>query len=409
VSSRGSDVVRQMRAAWFRRGRRPGLRTAKTTLAAVLSFAVAQQLLTSPQPVLAPLTALLVVQLTMYETLASGLQRVASVVTGVLIAVGFATWVGLTWWSLGLVVAASLVIGRLLHLGDHLLEVPISAMLVLAVGGAEGPALDRVYETLIGAAVGVAVNLVIAAPLYVQPASDAITELAERMAAFLRQLAEQLGAGWSRESADRMLNEARRLGDEVDHAERTLARAQDSARFNPRVAQAREALPRLRTGLTGLEVTYVTIRNLCRSLLDRTYFVPSEEAETVYDAQVRSVLAQVLQAAADAVGHVSVVTSGAEAQDAARREVDQRLLELHSHRDRLAGLLHEESRADRAVWQQHGALLADLDRMRIEIEAAVRPPEQVWRPPPVIESQRRALRQIIASARQSAERRRRRS
>jgi hypothetical protein len=398
-----------MRAAWFRRGRKPGLRTAKTTLAAVLSFAVAQQLLTSPQPVLSPLTALLVVQLTMYETLASGLQRVASVVTGVLIAVGFATWVGLTWWSLGLVVAASLVIGRLLHLGDHLLEVPISAMLVLAVGGAEGPALDRVYETLIGAAVGVAVNLVIAAPLYVQPASDAITELTERMAAFLRQLAEQLGAGWSRESADRMLNEARRLGDEVDHAERTLARAQDSARFNPRVAQAREALPRLRTGLTGLEVTYVTIRNLCRSLLDRTYFVPSEEAETVYDAQVRSVLAQVLQAAADAVGHVSVVTSGAEAQDAARREVDQRLLELHSHRDRLAELLHEESRADRAVWQQHGALLADFDRMRIEIEAAVRPPEQVWRPPPVIESQRRALRQIIASARQSAERRRRRS
>ncbi len=409
MSSRRSDVVRQMRAAWFRRGRKPGLRTAKTTLAAVLSFAVAQQLLTSPQPVLAPLTALLVVQLTMYETLASGLQRVASVVTGVLIAVGFATWVGLTWWSLGLVVAASLVIGRLLHLGDHLLEVPISAMLVLAVGGAEGPALDRVYETLIGAAVGVAVNLVIAAPLYVQPASDAITELAERMAAFLRHLAEQLGAGWSRESADRMLNEARRLGDEVDHAERTLARAQDSARFNPRVAQAREALPRLRTGLTGLEVTYVTIRNLCRSLLDRTYFVPSEEAETVYDAQVRSVLAQVLQAAADAVGHVSVVTSGAEAQDAARREVDQRLLELHSHRDRLAELLHEESRADRAVWQQHGALLADFDRMRIEIEAAVRPPEQVWRPPPVIESQRRALRQIIASARQSAERRRRRS
>lgn len=132
--------------------------------------------------------------------------------------------------------------------------VPISAMLVLAVGGAEGAALDRVYETLIGAGVGVAVNVVIAAPLYVQPANDALGELAERMAAFLRQLADQLGAGWSRESADRMLNEARRLGVEVDRADRTLARAQDSARFNPRVAQAREALPRLRTGLTGLEI-----------------------------------------------------------------------------------------------------------------------------------------------------------
>jgi len=398
-----------MRATLFRRGRRPGLRTAKTTLAAVLSFILAQRLGTSPAPVLAPLTALLVVQLTMYETVASGLQRVASVVAGVLIAVGVASYVGLTWWSLGAVVAASLIIGRLLRLGAHLLEVPISAMLVLAVGGAEGAALDRVYETLIGAGVGVAVNVVIAAPLYVQPASDALGELAERMAAFLKQLADQLDAGWSRESADRMLNEARRLGDDVAHADRTLARAQDSARFNPRIAQAREALPRLRTGLTGLEHTYVTIRNLCRSLLDRTYFVPSEQAETAYDAQVRSVLAQVLQAAADAIGHVSVVTSGTEAQDAARTEVDRRLSELHRRRDRLAELLHEESRADRAVWQQHGALLTDLDRMRIEVEAAVRPPEQAWRPPPVIEGQRRALRRILAAVRQRAERRRRRS
>jgi Aromatic acid exporter family member 1 len=409
VSSRGSDVVASIRTALFRRGRRPGLRTAKTTLAAVLSFVLAQRLGADPKPVLAPLTALLVVQLTMYETLASGLQRVASVVAGVLIAVGVAAYVGLTWWSLGVVVAASLVIGRLLRLGAQLLEVPISAMLVLAVGGAEGPALDRVYETLIGAGVGVVVNAVIAAPLYVQPASDALAELAERMAAFLRQLADQLGAGWSREAADRMLNDARRLGGDVAHADRTLARAQESARFNPRGAQAREAQPRLRTGLTGLEHTYVTIRNLCRSLLDRTYFVPTEEAETVYDEQVRGLLAQVLEAAADAIGHVPAVTSGTQAQDAARTEVDRELSELHRRRDQLAELLLEESSADRAVWQQHGALLTALDRLRVEVEAAVHPPEDVWRPPPVIERQRRVLRQMLATARQSAERRRRRS
>src|SRR5450759_3771618 len=204
-----------MRSVLFRRGRRPGLRTAKTTLAAVLSFVVAQRLGTSPQPVLAPLTALLVVQLTMYETVASGLQRVASVVAGVLIAVGVATYVGLTWWSLGAVVAASLVIGRLLRLGPHLLEVPISAMLVLAVGGTEGAALDRAHETLIGAGVGDTDNVVIATTLYVQPASDALGGLAERMAAFLNQLADQLDAGWSRETADRILNEARRLGDDL--------------------------------------------------------------------------------------------------------------------------------------------------------------------------------------------------
>jgi hypothetical protein len=137
--------------------------------------------------------------------------------------------------------------------------------------------------------------------------------------------------------------------------------------------------------------------------------VPSEQAETVYDAQVRDVMGQVLGAAADAIEHVSVVTAGIESQNVARTEVDRRLSELHRRRDLLADLLHEESTADRAVWQQHGALLTALDRMRIEIEAAVGAPEQGWRPPPVIERQRQVISQIITAARKSAERRRRQS
>src|SRR5439155_6667479 len=139
--------------------------------------------------VLAPLTALLVVQLTMYETFAHGRERIVSVVAGVLLAVLFASVTGLTWWSLGIVVAVSIVAGRLLRLGPHLLEVPISAMLVLAVGGAENAALGRVVETLVGAVAGVLVNLLIAPPLYVQPASDAIADLADRMASFAAGLA----------------------------------------------------------------------------------------------------------------------------------------------------------------------------------------------------------------------------
>lgn len=401
-----SELVRRIRGSLFRRGRKPGLRTAKTTLAAVLSFVVAQQLGTSPQPVLAPLTALLVVQLTMYETVANGLQRVGSVLAGVIVAVGVASYVGLTWWSLGAVIAASLVIGRLLRLGAQLLEVPISAMLVLAVGGGEAPALERIYETLIGAAIGVAVNAVIVAPLYVQPAADALGELAERMATFLRSLAAQLRTGWSREVADRMLNEARRLSGEVARADGTLTRAEESARFNPRGGLAREAQPRLRTGLTALEHVHVTIRNLCRALLDRTHFVPAEQESTVYDAQVRSLLADVLDAAADAIARIPTVTSGGESQDAARADIDQRLVELQRRRDRLADRLLSQAGTDRATLQQHGSLLTDIDRMRVEIEAAVRPPRHPWRPEPVAKRQRRAMRRVYEAGRASAQRRR---
>ena len=381
----------------FRRGRTPGLRTAKTTLAAVLSFVIAERLGTSEEPVIAPLTALLVVQLTMYETVANGLQRVVSVTAGVLVAVGVASFVGLTWWSLGAVIGVSLILGRLLRLGPQLLEVPISAMLVLALGGSETVAAGRVYETLIGAAVGVAVNAVIAPPLYIQPAGDAIAELADRMAMFLRELGKELRFGWSREAADRWLNEARLLGAEVARADRNLARTEESARFNPRGRRARDAQPRLRTGLTGLEHCQVTFRSLCRALLDRTYFVPSEEETTAYGEDVRNALADVLDAAAGALEGVAPVTSGVEPAEPAREEVQSRLQELKRRRDRLAELLMVDPRVDQGAWQQHGALLAAVDRMRIEVEAAVRTPDAPWRPLPVTGRQRQAVRRLFGS------------
>jgi hypothetical protein len=387
-----------------RRGRTPGLRTAKTTLAAVLSYVIAKQLGTSAQPVLAPLTAILVVQLTMYETVTHGLGRVASVLAGVLVAVGVASFVGLTWWSLGIVVAVSLVVGRLLRLGPNLLEVPISAMLVLAVGGAETVAAGRVYETVIGAAVGVAVNVVIAPPLYVQPAGDAVSELADRMAEFVRGLAGELRSGWSRDAADRWLNAARALDQEVARADRTLGRAEESARLNPRGAKAREAQPPLRTALTGLELSQAGLRSLARALLDRTYFVPGDEEGTAYGEEVRMALADVLDAAASALQHVTGVTSPTGSPDDARREVDAALTEFHRRRNRLAELLLVDPYADQGAWQQHGALLAAVDRLRIDIEAAVRPPNRSWRPTPVTDRQRQAVRRMFdaRAARQEA-------
>jgi len=391
----------RLRERLFRRGRPPGLRTAKTTLAAVLSFVLAERLHTSPEPVLAPLTALLVVQLTMYETVAQGLQRVASVLAGVLVAVGVASVVGLSWWSLGAVVAVSLILGRLLRLGPQLLEMPISAMLVLAVGDAAAghAAVGRVYETLIGAAVGVAVNAVIAPPLYLQPAGDAVAELAERLAGFGRGLAEGLRAGWSRAAADRWLTEARALGGEVARADRTLARAEQSARLNPRGGRARDVQPRLRIGLTGLEHCYVTLRNLCRALLDRTFYVPADEEASAFGAESRSALADVLDTAAAAVESVVAVTNPGQAElgsaDAARAEVEARLSDLQRHRDRLAGLLLVDPHADQGAWQQHGALLAAVDRLRVEVEAAVRPAGAAWRPPRISDRQRQAVRRAL--------------
>ncbi len=351
----------------------------------MLAFLAADLVGTSAAPVLAPLTALLVIQVTMYDTVRQSVQRIASVLSGVLVAVGVAAIVGLSWWSLGAVVAVSLLIGRLLRLGPQLLEVPISAMLVLAVGGDRDVADSRVYETLIGAAVGILVNLVIAPPLYLQPAGEAVRELADRIAAFGRDLAGALRTGWSRADADRWLNEARAMDADVRRADRVLVRAEEGARFNPRAAQTKRVQPQLRTALTGLERCHLSVRELCRALLDRTYFVPQEEEAVAYQEPERQALADLLDTAADAVESF-----------ADRAVLTRHLAELERRRDRLSTLLMVDPAADAGAWQQHGALLSAVDRLRVEIEASARQPEGPWRPPPLTERQRRAVRRFTS-------------
>jgi hypothetical protein len=151
----------------------------------------------------------------------------------------------------------------------------------------------------------------------------------------------------------------------------------------------------LRTGLTGLEHCQVVLRNLCRALLDRTYFLPPEQESAAYGEEARVALAEVLEIAADAIEDVAPVASPSAAPEAARAEVEAGLSELLRRRDRLGGVLVSEQHADQAAWQQHGALLAAVDRLRVEVEAAVRPPSEAWRPPRITDRQRQAVRRVI--------------
>ena len=75
---------------------------------------------------------------------------------------------GLTWWSLGLIILASLMVGHFVRVSEFVPEVAISAMLVLGVSQVTATAWDRVLETLIGAVVGLLFNLLFVPPVWVQ-------------------------------------------------------------------------------------------------------------------------------------------------------------------------------------------------------------------------------------------------
>ena len=229
-------------------------------------------------------------QATASSTLSSGLERVLAVVLGVALALGFASVVGLTWWSLGILVAVSIVIGQLMRLGPNLIEVPISAMLVLGVGftaGAEAAATSRAVETLIGAVVGVLVNVLFPPSVRSRYGGQAVQRLAEEIAPLLEEAAEGIGptpgtpptrsvtdsgnffptgTGWftiprstarratshSADATRRWLDDARRLNRHVPGVDRALTHAEES-RGSMSARWDSESTRSLRAGLEAFD------------------------------------------------------------------------------------------------------------------------------------------------------------
>jgi uncharacterized membrane protein YgaE (UPF0421/DUF939 family) len=348
----------------------------RSTVAGVLAYVVALQLSPNPVPLTAPLTALLVVQVTLYTTLKTGWRRVLSVIAGVLIAVALGDLMGLTWWSLGLIILASLVVGHIIRVDEFVAEVAISGMLILGVTNRGGEGWDRVLETVIGAAVGVLLNALLAPPVFVQPAGEAVEELARRLRELLLRIGRELREGASRERTVSWLYEARRLDNEIARFDESLRRAEESTKLNPRVRREKGAMTRLilRSGLDTLEVCTVVLRTLCRSLADLAE--DRNHQESVYDAAVSAVLDELLAHIADAVDSfgrliTAQVTAGAERAEA---ELEQALHDGREDRERIAALLRAEAEmgAEWRSWELHGALLANIDRLLDELDVEKR-------------------------------------
>jgi hypothetical protein len=259
-------------------GRAALLWSLRITVAAVASYVVGTLFFPGTQPLLAPLTAMLVVQVTPVSLLASGLDRVVAVVTGVSLAVAFASVVPLEWWSLGLLIFVSITIGQVLHLRSNLIEVAISGMLVLGVGslGAEPAAWQRIAETLVGAAVGIAANLLLPPKVASADAGRAIDGLADSVGDLLTRAADELtelvAEGRDLAPAARAwLGEARRINHDIPRVGAALLHAEQGRRLNVRAVGTPNVGPGLRQGLEALEHSAVAIRVMFRALADATY------------------------------------------------------------------------------------------------------------------------------------------
>jgi Aromatic acid exporter family member 1 len=350
------------------RGRKAVIRALQLTGASVAAYLVADLIFPGSRPLIAPLTAMLVVQVSLYHTLTVGLQRVGSVVAGVVLAVLFATFIQFSWWSLGALIAASILIGQLLRLREQLLEVPISAMLVMSVGGAEGPAANRITETLVGAAVGIGYNVLLPGRVKSDTAGAAVERFAFDMAKVMERMADEVCEGVTVDNARRWLDETRRLAGKVARADRAIVEAQESRKLNVRAIGTVDVVPSLRNGLDALEHCTVALRGVGRSVLDQMQSA-GDEPDRVYPAKARDAFAVLLRDLARAVtAYGRLVRAEADNLTSTDQELAEALNTVRDARSRLTELLMIDPRTDRQLWELNGSVLANFDRILREID-----------------------------------------
>lgn len=233
------------------RVRPAAVQISRLTIAAVISFLAANAWSPGIRDLTAPLTALLVVQASTVGTLRTGLVRVGAVLTGVLVAVGVSSVLGLTWWSLALVIASSLILAKVFRLGGQTLEAPISAMLILAVSTPELAGEVRLVNTLIGSVVGVAFSVLVPVAIPNARARDAVRGVARSQAALLDEVAAGLGRRAPHpEEVKAWFEWVEHLGGEIDEAVTAVQAAEEGRALNPRALAA----ARVHTGLRAVLV-----------------------------------------------------------------------------------------------------------------------------------------------------------
>jgi hypothetical protein len=342
----------------------PAISIVRLTAAAVVSYLLTLALTSGAIDLTGPLTALLVMQASAYSTLKMGAVRVGAVLAGVLVATSLSVWIGLTWWSLGLAVAASLLLARVFRLGEQALEAPISAMLILGVTSPSVVAEVRVLNTLIGAGVGVAFNLLYPPALPTRRAARAMIDVADVAAAPLDAASRALTEGpIRREQVQNWLDQVRAGARRLTTATRTVASLKDSRRFNPRALGTTDIEPVLSSGLLTLESCLLAIRALFVVMLAE---VPTEDKpDDPYGEELRAAFAVVLSDAAECIRAFGslVLAEAEEREEEAERSLDESLELLRETQAILAELIMVNPQENKSSWLLRSSILAAVEHL----------------------------------------------
>ncbi|MFD5721517.1 aromatic acid exporter family protein [Streptomyces sp. NPDC127036] len=251
---------------------------AKSTLAATLAWAVSYYGLHAQAPAFAPFSAVMIMYVTVYQSLVQSLRYVAAVSLGVAIQVAFALLVGPDLLTFALVAAIALTIGRSRILGVQGPQVATAAFFAFSTyttATSDSTGVRQLGQivllVLIGCAIGTAVNLTIAPPMRYRSGEYSIRVLAHTLYDLTSDMYPALREGTlDADSTSRWRDRAAQVDSLIAQARADLDTAKENAVYHPRRLLQRNrgglGFRAYKTVLEALGRTLYQMASLTRSL-----------------------------------------------------------------------------------------------------------------------------------------------
>lgn len=284
----------------------------KAALAAALAWTIALALPGTPSdyPYYAPLGALLAMYPTVAGTVKLGLQTVAGLTIGIVLA-HIAVWAGEpNWLTIAFVVGVGVLLaGSLRRTAGGGSGIASAGLFVLVIGNEDlGYSLGYFVQTVVGVGVGLAVSALILPPLNLDDAVGRISGLRRTAAGELRAMGEALQEEWKADDA-RWAQHREDLTTSARNARDALQYADESRKGNVRRRRHPRDLRRDHRHVEVLEVVASHTFNITNMLQDALH---GTSRERPLPTSVRPELQRAFTAVGDVLDLWTVEESDAE-------------------------------------------------------------------------------------------------
>ncbi|MEU6221576.1 aromatic acid exporter family protein [Streptomyces sp. NPDC047022] len=343
----------------------------KTLIAALITWGIAAGWSPGGHPYLAVATALVMANAsTVYQSVTKAVQNVGGRVAGLILALTTARLLGPTAAAVTVIVVIAVLAGPRRTTDDRL-QIASTAVIALAATASDpvGGLVAPVLETLVGAAVGIAVNALVLPPLYLEESDSAVRDLARAVGTLLHEMGSGLAGRRLTDEAHAWLHQARSLEKRLTHAQERVQQADESLRWNTRcVTHGRCGGVTYREAFRTLRGVSIQVRGIARTLADNAH---DDHVDHHLGHQFLERYAETLQLAGSAVQVFAAPRTLEDASGAAPRErlrgAIERALDWH---DTMTDLIGRGTLTKPGAWHVYGSLMTDLERLLADLDHA---------------------------------------